>query len=365
MDAAQLQRIVDHCQDFLSGHHRSSLSPQQMLTTLAATAGAELKADRYGSGKMISDFEQQIATLLGKDAAVFMPSGTMCQQIALRIWSERKNTRNVAFHPKSHLEIHEHKAYQALHGLHGVLVGAPNRLITCDDLQAVREPLAAILLELPQREIGGQLPSWEQLTAIVAWARERNIATHLDGARLWECAPFYNRPYAEIAALFDTVYVSFYKVLGGIAGAMLAGPEEIIAEARIWQRRHGGNLIHLYPYVLSAQHGLVTRLDRMIAYRDKAVEIARVLTTFAEIEVVPHPPNTNMMHVYLRGDRERLEAAVLQIAQEHRTMLFYPLMPTPLPNYHRFEMWVGDASLDLPTQRIHDLFAELLTRAKA
>jgi threonine aldolase len=362
MDASQLQRIIDQCQYFLSGHHRSNLSPQHVLATLAASADAELKADRYGTGDLISSFESHIATLLGKEAAVFMPSGTMCQQIALRIWSERKNTRSVAFHPKSHLEIHEHKAYQVLHGLHGVLVGSPDRLITLDDLNAVHEPLAALLLELPQREIGGLLPTWEQLTAISDWAGERGIALHLDGARLWECQPFYNRSYAEIAALFDTVYVSFYKVLGGIAGAVLAGPEQIIAEARIWQRRHGGNLIHLYPYVLSAQHGLTTRLERMVAYHQKAVEIAHVLDAFDQIDVVPHPPHTNMMHVYLRGERERLEAAVLQIAQEHRAWLFYPLMPTPLPNHHRFEMWVGDATLDLPTSRIRDLFAELLAR---
>lgn len=365
MDASQLQRISDHCQHFLSGHHRANFSPHQMLTKLAALADAELRADRYGTGELISGFESEIATLLGKEAAVFMPSGTMCQQIALRIWSERKHTRNVAFHPKSHLEIHEHKAYQLLHGLHGVLIGSPDRLITFDDLQAVHQPLATLLLELPQREIGGQLPTWEQLTAIVEWARERGIAVHLDGARLWECQPFYKRSYAEIAALFDSVYVSFYKVLGGIAGAVLAGPKEIIAEARIWQRRHGGNLIHLYPYVLSAQHGLATRLDRMAAYHHKAIEIGRILNAFEDIEVVPDSPQTNMMHVYLRGEREQLEAAVLQIAQEHRTWLFYPLMPTPLPNYHRFEMWVGDATLELPNERINELFAELLTRAHA
>jgi len=91
-------------------------------------------------------------------------------------------------------------------------------------------------------------------------ARERNITLQLDGARLWECQPFYQRSYAEIAALFDTVYVSFYKILGGITGAMLLGPEDVIAEARIWQRRHGGNLVRMFPFVLSAKQGLETRL---------------------------------------------------------------------------------------------------------
>jgi len=143
--------------------------------------------DLYGQGDLINDFERQVAELLGKPAGVFMPSGTMAQQIALRIHADRSHVPHVAFHPLCHLEIHEQKGYQLLHGLHGVLVGSPHRLLTLDDLKQVKEPLAALLLELPQREIGGQLPTWDELTAIVNWARERDIALHLDGARLWEC----------------------------------------------------------------------------------------------------------------------------------------------------------------------------------
>ena len=93
---------------------------------------------------------------------------------------------------------------------------------------------------MPQREIGGQLPSWSDLEAQVAWARDRGVAVHMDGARLWESGPFYERSYAEIAALFDSVYVSFYKGIGAIAGAALSGPAPFIGEARLWQRRSGG-----------------------------------------------------------------------------------------------------------------------------
>ena len=157
--------------------------------------------------------------------------------------------------------------------------------MTRDDLNNVKEPLAALLLELPQREIGGQLPAWDELLAIVNWVRERNIALHLDGARLWECRPFYRRSYAEITAVFDTVYVSFYKILGGITGAMLLGSEDHIAEARIWQRRHGGNLVRMFPFVSSARLGLEAQLDRMGQYHAKAIELAEVLSAFPEIEV--------------------------------------------------------------------------------
>jgi threonine aldolase len=183
---------------------------------------------------------------------------------------------------------------------------------------------------------------------------------HLDGARLWECQPFYERDYAEIAALFDSIYVSFYKVLGGIAGAMLAGSANVIAEARIWQRRHGGNLIHLYPYVLAAQKGMDERLGQMEAYYTKAREIAVVLAPFPEIEIVPNPPQTNMMHLFIRGDADRLSANAIDIAKEIGVWLFYRLMPTELPAYQKFEFVVGNATLDLSNEEIGELFQMLV-----
>ncbi|HEY8602479.1 MAG TPA: beta-eliminating lyase-related protein [Thermomicrobiales bacterium] len=351
------------CTRAIAHHYRRS--PHEVLTELAATIDPALQADIYGQGGPIAPFEAEIATLLGKEAAVFMPSGTMCQQIALRIWAERHGRRTVGMHPRNHLDTFEHHAYQVLHNLRGVPIGDPDRLLTSADLAKVAEPLGTLLIELPQREIGGQLPSWDELLAITTWARERDIALHLDGARLWESSPFYARPYAEIAALFDTVYVSFYKGLGGIAGAILAGPTDVIAEARIWQRRHGGNLIHLYPYVLSARDGLRKRLDLMPRYHEQAVAIATALTALSGLDLVPNPPHTHMFHLYLRGDRARLLDAALDIAAETGIWTFERLGATPLPNVHKLELTVGDATLDLTAEEIVGVFTAVLERAGA
>jgi threonine aldolase len=360
LDTPEAKKIHMACHRFLT--HDYPKTPREVFSELAEMTDPELEADRYGQGDLIARFESEVAALLGKEAAVFMPSGTMCQQIALRIWASRRGTYNVAFHPKCHLETHEEKGYQRLHGLHGILVGSAERLLTLADLKAITEPLGALLLELPQRDLGGQLPSWEALDEIMAWARERGIPTHLDGARLWECRPFYRREYAEIARLFDSVYVSFYKILGGIAGSVLAGPADVIAEARTWQRRHGGNLVHMYPLVLSAQKGLRERLGLMEAYHAKAKEIAALLATFEGIEIVPDPPHTNMMHLFLRGGRDALEAAALDVARETGIWLFYRLAPTPLPGFTLFELAVGEATLDLSGQEIVDVFRMVLAR---
>ncbi|HCI81002.1 MAG TPA: low specificity L-threonine aldolase [Ktedonobacter sp.] len=357
MDEQEKQQIIKSCTRFLRYHYPQT--PHQVLSTLAETTDAELEADHYGQGKLISSFENEIADMLGKEAAVFMPSGTMCQQIALRIWSERNRLPRVAFHPTCHLEIHEQFGYQRLHHLESVLVGTTDRMFILDDLKKVSEPISALLIELPQREIGGQLPTWDELNAMIEWAREKGIATHMDGARLWECQPFYNRSYAEIASLFDSVYVSFYKILNGIAGAILAGPADFIAEARVWQRRHGGNLVHLYPYVLSAKQGMATHLERMGEYHEKAKSVASVLSEFSRISVVPNPPQTNMMHVFLQGDPERLIEASLDVARETKTLLFSGLTPTLLLGYSKFELSVGDATLDLSNEEIRELFERI------
>jgi threonine aldolase len=365
MDAQEKTRLALACTRWLIGHPRTRHTAQAILADLAAQVDPDVLPDMYGQGELITGFEKQVAELLGKEAAVFMPSGTMAQPIALRIHADRSHTPHVAFHPLCHLEIHEQKGYQVLHGLHGVLVGSPHRLLTLDDLKQVKEPLAALLIELPQREIGGQLPTWDELMAIVNWARERNIALHLDGARLWECQPFYQRSYAEIAALFDTVYVSFYKILGGITGAMLLGPEDHVAEARLWQRRQGGNLVRMFPFVLSAKQGLEMRLTRMAAYHAKAIEIAAALAALPEIEVLPNPPHTNMMHVFMRGEADRLEQAALDIAQEQKIWLVNGWQTSQNPAYQKFELTVGDASLDFTASEVTALFKTLFEKAAA
>lgn len=355
---AERRAIFARCERFLGGHMR--MRPQAMLAALADATDPNELPDVYGEGELIEQFEREVASLLGKEAAVFMPSGTMAQQIALRIWSERKQCRTVGFHPTCHLENHEEKAYQALHGLRARLIGNPHQVITLADLQGVREPLAAVLLELPLREIGGQLPTWDDLAAQSAWAHERQIAMHMDGARLWESAPYYGRSYADIAALFDTVYVSFYKGIGGIAGAALAGPADIISEARVWLRRHGGNLVQLYPYVIAAREGLRQRLPRFGQYHERAIQIARVLSAVPGIVIKPNPPQTNMMHVYLHGDSERMKAAALAIAREEKVALFTYLSPTDLPNCWMFELSIGDAAEALTDEEIAGYFSRII-----
>ncbi len=323
-----------------------------MLDELAAATPPGMASDVYGTGDALAAFEARIAAELGKEAAVFMPSGTMAQQIALRIWSERTGRRTVAFHPTCHLEIHEARAYALLHDLRALTCGAPGSLMTLADFHALADPLAALLVELPQREIGGQLPAWQDLEALCAAARSSGAKLHLDGARLWEAAPHYERSHAEIAALFDSAYVSFYKGLGAIAGAALAGDAATIAQARVWQHRHGGRLVAIYPLLLSAQLGFERNVGKMAAYRSRARELAARLAEIENLDLVPDPPHANMFHLHLRGERAGLEARAHEFARASGTFTFARLAPTALPEVQKWEFVVGDATLELAVQDV-------------
>jgi threonine aldolase len=350
LSAAERRALQVRCTRAVQAH--GAPDPARTLAELAVLRPDELAADTYGDGGAVGALETEVRTLLDKPAAAFMPSGTMAQQIALRIHADRRNRRVVAFHPTCHLELHEDKAYQRLHGLVGRTVGDGRELVTLADLEAIREPLAALLIELPQREIGGRLPAWDDLVAQVGWARDHGAAVHLDGARLWECGPFYGRPLAEIAAPFDTVYVSFYKGLGGTAGSILLGEDEVIAEAREWRHRHGGTLYNLWPYAASALAGLRLRLPRMGAYVERARAIALAAAVLDGVEVVPDPPQTPMLHLHLRTDAATVLAGIRRMASEQGLWTWGGSTPTDTPGIRRVELTVGDATLVLSVDEV-------------
>lgn len=319
----------------------------------------DVTSDVYGEGGVVEELEIEVASRLGKAAAVFMPTGTMAQQIALRIHADRRSRRTILFHPTCHLDHFEGRGYERLHGLYGRPVGDALAPITLDDLRGVSEPLAALLLELPLREIGGQLPSWEELSSQADWARSRGAAVHMDGARLWGCESFYGRSLAEISALFDTVYVSFYKQLGGLPGACLAGPEDVVGEAREWRRRHGGTLYGMWPLAASGLNGLRTRFPRVPVYRQRALEIADALRGLDGVEVVPDPPHTTMMHLFVRREAGPLKAAVVRLAREEGIWAF-SFWPADAPGVQRTELEVGDATLGFSAQEFGDIVRRLL-----
>jgi threonine aldolase len=284
----------------------------------------------------------------------------MAQQCVLRVHADRRHRKTVIFHPMCHLDRHEGQAYQRLHGLTGRPAGGPDRLMSVGDLAAIGEPAAALLIELPQRDLGGQQPAWDDLLAQAAWAHGQGAAAHLDGARLWESAAGYGKPPAEIAALFDTVYVSFYKGIGALPGCCVAGPADILAEVREWRQRMGGTLFGLWPNAASALTCLRRRLPLMPAYLRHARAIAAVLADATGVQVVPDPPQVPMMHLLLNTTQDRFTAAARRLAAEQGIWAWPQAAPTIDPGIQRVELSVGDATCALEPDRVRDIIAALI-----
>ncbi len=343
-----------------------ALSPAEEFRALAhwcEARGAE--ADVYGEGGLIAAFEQQVAELLGKPAAVFVPSGVMAQLIAMRLHAERAGLDRFGMSPNAHLALHEQEAPQSLLGLHGVPVGSRLKPMLAEDLAAIRQPLASLIVELPMREAGGQLPSWEQLQALKAQAAAMSLPLHMDGARLWQCRAFYQRPFAEIAAGFESVYVSMYKDIGGMAGAVLAGEPGFIANARIWQRRMGGNLYQQTPLVASAMMRFEQRLAMLDDCYRRALELAVMFAALPGVRVNPARPQGNMFHLHFDLPAEALNAARDALAQEERCWLFGMARPTEVPGWSVVELTVGDQLLAIDDETVKGLFERLMARARS
>ncbi|MEU8622446.1 beta-eliminating lyase-related protein [Streptomyces sp. NPDC048623] len=302
---------------------------------VAGSPYAGLALDMYGNG-VVEELERRVAEELGMPAAAFFPTGTMAQQVALRCWAGRTGNPVVALHPLAHPEVHENNAFAAVSGLRTVHPTGEPRLPTADEVRDHPEPFGTLMLELPLRDAGFVLPTWDELVAVVDAARERDAVVHFDGARLWDCATHFGRPLPEIAGLADSVYVSFYKSLGGMSGAALAGPEELIEETRIWRHRYGGQVFQQYPAALTALRGLDVELPRLPSYVAHARVVADALRAALAapggpswFRVHPETPHTHQFQVWLPYDPDILTAAALAQAEQTGTTLFRRWFPAP------------------------------------
>jgi threonine aldolase len=241
----------------------------------------------------------------------------MAQLIALRVHADRSGRSCVGIHPSSHHLVEEHNSLQVLHALEPRQLCPWERPIRAVDITGASNNLAAVSVELPIRWIGGQMQSWQELTEIKDACVRLGIALHVDGARLWECQPGLGRSLKDICSGCSSVYVSFYKSIGATGGAMLVGQTDFIAEARLWRRRHGGDIFQLWPYVASAEMRMERALERMPSDFARAGRWAKMLGE-SGVAVTPSIPQTPMFHICARADVATVIAKRDEIARDVR-----------------------------------------------
>jgi threonine aldolase len=358
----EFKKLRKNCTKHILGHRLNS-NMKYVYQILTDSIQETEEFDICGQGDLIENFENRIALTLGKDKAVFMPSGTMAQQIALRIWCDEKKNYKVAFHPTAHLEFAEHLGYQYLHDIKRIQFGGPefigSRMLTVKDFESLGDIPAVILLELPYRPLGGELPDWESLLEIKEWAVKNNVIMHLDGARIWETKHFYNKEYSEICSIFDSVYVSFYKGLGGLTGSILAGSEKLINNAKIWQRRYGGNLFTLSPYVLSARHSFTNNLEKMSSFVLRAQEIAKILSNYPKIRIHPNPPKTNMFLMYIDEKASNINEKQKMLMEKYKASLFPFLSDSSIPGFVKTEIHIFENALQFENELLEKMLKDL------
>ena len=182
---------------------------------------------------------------------------------------------------------------------------------------------------------------------------------HVDGARLWESQPFYDRPLAEIAGVGDSVYVSFYKGLRGLAGAAVAGPADVIDEARQWRTRMGGTLYSLHPYAVAALRGLRLELPRMADYHRRTVELAGALRDRG-LGVTPDPPHTNAFRVHVPRPAADVDERVVSLMERERVALTPSFRDADTPGWSWTELTVGATTMEWDPVEAAELLARTL-----
>ena len=343
-DPVRKDAVWAACPRRVSGHGYRTLAERAQDLLAEAQRGGTF--DEYGEDGVVAEVEAQLRDLLGAHAAVLLPSGTMAQQIALRMHAEDRGSSRVAMHPTSHPRLWEEQALEHVQGL------------AVEDLTDDLMGLAAVLLELPRRETGGHLPEFEELEDLSARCAQAGVALHLDGARLWQCGPAYApRTLADVVALADTTYLSLYKDLGAPAGAALLCPESRAAEVRTWRHRLGGTLPALWPIALGTRHGLRERLPRMPLYVAAAQALAAVVET-------AEPVRTSMLHVVLEGDPQRLADACVEVSEQSGVWLAGGLRGGPRDRTAVLEVSIGEASLQVSPEEVATLLAQVSDLAR-
>jgi threonine aldolase len=297
-----------------------------------------------------------------------MPSGVMAQSIALLIHSS-ESKRRFACHESSHLILHEQEAYQHLLHMDPIVIasqadGFRRHPLIMEDVKKALEQhhdeTSALILELPHRELGGKCTPWQDIVLMRDYCYSNNIKLHCDGAQIFEATVGYDKSLREMAEPFDNVYISFYKGLGGLSGAMLLGSTTFCKEARIWLRRFGGNLYTLLPYTASALAGYRKYWvdDSSMTFRDKRDKLLGIVDALSCEDQIrscvsfdPALPQVNMIHGYLFKSKQKCMDAVYMVESQYGIRLLSRLkdIETSDPAYRKgyrtkFEWTMGEAN---------------------
>jgi threonine aldolase len=347
-------------------HFRSdglALSPTEYTRLLLRlTEKRGIAADEFSRDGIVSELEGQMAAILGKETAIFLPSGTLANHLALRLLAKRGH--RVLVQRESHIYNDSGDCVQELSGLTLIPLAPGRATFTLAELEEeilhaadarVSIPVGVVSIETPVRRLHGELFDFAEMQQIAAFAREHRIGLHLDGARIFLATAYTAIAPASYAALFDTVYISLYKYLNAAGGAVLAGSARLLEGLYHQRRMFGGSLRQAWPYAAVALHyldGFTERFQRAAA----AAEILfQALQRHPGCEVVRSASATNVTRLRVSGDC----AAKLSERLLARGIAIRPAAHVT-DELAEFELFTNETILRRPVEEIVECFLEAL-----
>ena len=285
------------------------ITPREYAALLNKLCQAEdVEDDNYLLGGEVEAFEKHWAKLLGKETAVFMPSGTLANQLALRALAGPR--RRVIVPEMSHVYNDTGDACQTLSGLTLLPLAPGKATFTVADVDAVLTRTAggrvaadvgALLIESPIRRLSGQMFDWEEARRVTAFAQSKGIRTHLDGARLFIASAYTGISPAQYSEPFDTVYVSLWKYFNCGIGAILAGPKSVLDGMFHVRRMFGGNLAVGWNAALVCRHFMDGFEGRLKSAVQTSEAFYSAIATHPKIGIERIPNGTNLTRVTFKG----------------------------------------------------------------
>jgi threonine aldolase len=271
-----------------------------------AICRAEVGDAVFGDDPTVLALQERVAGILGKEAALYMPSGTMTNQVAVRTHTEAGD--EIMLDASAHIYYYEAGAPAALSGVMCRLLQGKRGIFTADDVRSALRlgdvhfaPTRLICIENTHNRGGGSIWPVEVIAGIAELAMENNLKMHMDGARLWNASVATGIPEAEYAQFFDSVSVCFSKGLGAPVGSALAGSAEFINRARRFMKQFGGGMRQAGVIAAGALYALENHRDRLAEDHDNAKILAEGLSDIPGIEIDVSTVETNIVIFRLKG----------------------------------------------------------------
>lgn len=284
------------------------LTPRQYAHVLETLAERGIASDSYILGGVVEELESGMATLLGKERAIFMPTGTLANNLAIRALAGGRGRAVVQ--AESHIYLDSGDCVQTLshvtlmplaEGRASFTSAELQRLIDLSRTGRVDTRLGVVSIESPVRRMRGQVFDPAERAAVIALARREGMRLHLDGARLFLEAAYSGTPVAEYAKPFDTVYVSLYKYFNASFGAVLAGPRELLEGMYHTRRMFGGGLSEAWTAAAVARQYLDGFVERYRRAVQASEALASRLSSHPQLTIAREPSGTNLMRLTVRG----------------------------------------------------------------